>query len=877
MSQVAWASGTPSVASISSPGGLASGVSPGTTVITASLSGVTSPNDTLMVTPASLQSIAVTPSSPSIAKGTTLQFTATGTYSDSTTQNLTSQVTWTSGTPSVATALSSHWRPLRPAWRWRTSSDHGGSLGGVTSPNDTLTVTAAALQSIAVTRRRVRRSQREPRFQFTATGTYSDSTTQNLTSQVTWASGTPLVASISSPGGLASGLSVGTTVITASLSGVTSPNDTLMVTPAAGGPIDSGDAVRVRRSQGTSTVQFTAIGTYSDSTTQNLTSQVTWASGTPSVATISSPGGLATGAAMGTSVITASLSGVTSPNDTLTVTAAALQSIAVTPSSPSIAKGTTVQFTAIGTYSDSTTQNLTSQVTWASGTPSVATITSPGGLATGDVLDGDVGDHGVVFSSGVTSPNDTLTVTAAALQSIAVTPSSPSIAKGTTVQFTAIGTYSDSTTQNLTSQVTWASGTPSVATISSPGGLATGVAMGTSVITASLSGVTSPNDTLTVTMAAPTITVNAVSVQWGSQTAALFTASDGVRLLPAGRTTDLPWFNINQIAVTLSQSATVQPGDVSVMGVMGGNYGPVTIAGSGTTNLIITLAKPIASADLVTLTIGNAQVITYTRRLDVLPGDVDDNDAVNTTDGVLILNNTTPVHSYQIFDDMNGDGAVSMADFTTYRPKIATSLPVLSPQLATGGEGPGGAPLLTQAELAPVLSAAIQRWAAAGLPTQDVALLRGVSIEITDLQAGYLGSTDLGSKTIELSADAAGYGWFTNTNATFGREIAATELLASPSSPAAGHEDLLTVLMHELGHTLGVNDLNSSQSSADLMAETLPTGVRRLPSDRDVSMVTASQAATSAVSTHAARVDAVLGTIHHRTAHNRWRRTAPRG
>ena len=39
------------------------------------------------------------------------------------------------------------------------------------------------------------------------------------------------------------------------------------------------------------------------------------------------------------------------------------------------------------------------------------------------------------------------------LQSIAVTPSSPSIAKGTTVQFTATGTYSDSTTQNLTSQV----------------------------------------------------------------------------------------------------------------------------------------------------------------------------------------------------------------------------------------------------------------------------------------------------------------------------------------------------------------------------------------------------------------------------------------
>ena len=55
-----------------------------------------------------------------------------------------------------------------------------------------------------------------------------------------------------------------------------------------------------------------------------------------------------------------------------------LQSIAVTPANPSVAKGLTQQFTATGTYSDSSTQNLTSQVTWASATTSVATITPPG-------------------------------------------------------------------------------------------------------------------------------------------------------------------------------------------------------------------------------------------------------------------------------------------------------------------------------------------------------------------------------------------------------------------------------------------------------------------------------------------------------------------
>src|SRR5207248_2743187 len=214
--------------------------------------------------------------------------------------------------------------------------------------------------------------------------------------------------------------------------------------------------------------------TYTDSSTQNLTSQVTWASATTSVATITAAG-LASGVAAGTSTISATMNGVTG-STVLTVTAAALQSIAVTPANPSIAKGLTQQFTATGTYTDSSTQNLTTQVTWASATTSVATITAAG-LASG------VGTGTSTISAtlnGITG-STVLTVTAAALQSIAVTPANPSIAKGTTQQFTATGTYTDSSTQNLTSQVPWASATTSVATITSAG-LATGVAAGTSTI-----------------------------------------------------------------------------------------------------------------------------------------------------------------------------------------------------------------------------------------------------------------------------------------------------------------------------------------------------------------------------------------------------------
>ena len=219
------------------------------------------------------------------------------------------------------------------------------------------------------------------------------------------------------------------------------------------------------------TEQFTATGTYSDSSTANITSQVTWASGTTADATITS-GGLATGVAVGSSTITATLGSV-SGNTKLTVTAPTLTSIAVTPANPSITKGATEQFTATGTYSDSSTANITSQVTWASGTTADATITS-GGLATGVAA----GSSTITATLGSVSGNTKLTVTAPTLTSIAVTPANPSITKGATEQFTATGTYSDSSTANITSQVTWASGTTADATITS-GGLATGVAVGT--------------------------------------------------------------------------------------------------------------------------------------------------------------------------------------------------------------------------------------------------------------------------------------------------------------------------------------------------------------------------------------------------------------
>jgi hypothetical protein len=190
----------------------------------------------------------------------------------------------------------------------------------------------------------------------------------------------------------------------------------------------------------------------------------------------------------------------------LTVTAATLVSIVVTPANPSIAKGRTEQFTATGKLSDGSTQNLTSGATWSSVTTTVATI-SAGGLAT--ALAAGTSQIQAV-SEGITG-STTLTVTAAALVSIAVTPANPSIAKGATEQFTATGTLSDGSTQNLTGTAAWSSVTTSVATIST-GGLATGVAAGTSTIKAVSVGITG-STTLTVTSGTASLQVLVVSPQ----------------------------------------------------------------------------------------------------------------------------------------------------------------------------------------------------------------------------------------------------------------------------------------------------------------------------------------------------------------------------
>ena len=262
------------------------------------------------------------------------------------------------------------------------------------------------------------------------------------------------------------------------------------------------------------TRQFTATGSYSDGSTQDITASVTWSSATATVATISNAAanyGVATAVSAGSTTITAT-SGSLSGSTTLNVTSSTLVSIGVTPAAPSIATGTTLQFAATGVYSDNSTQNLTSVVTWHAVNPAVASIGNAGGNA-GLATALTAGTTQITATLGVVVGSTNLKVTAP-LMSIEVTPITATIRIGATQQYTATGHYTDLTTQDITTLVTWNSGTTATATIGNAAGThgrATGLAQGTTLITAALGAINSNANPATLTVAAFAYAVNFLS------------------------------------------------------------------------------------------------------------------------------------------------------------------------------------------------------------------------------------------------------------------------------------------------------------------------------------------------------------------------------
>jgi hypothetical protein len=485
----AWGTADAGVAAISGSG-LASVTTPGSTTVTAT-SGSVSGSTNLTVTAAALASIAVTPAIPAVPLGLQQQFSATGTYTDGTTQDVTAIAFWNSSLPAVATVSNSVGSQGLATSAAAGAASISATVGTI-SGSAPLRVTAAVLVSIAVSPASASIPSGTSQ-QFTATATMSDGSMQDVTAVASWNSSSPAAASITTAG-LAAAAGAGSSAMTVTI-GAVSGSAVLAVTAeqlvsiVVSPPLGTVPAGASQR--------FAAIGTYADGTTYDVTTAGHWSSSNGTLATISdTPGiqGLASALAAGGITITISVGDVTG-SATLTVTAAALVSIAVTPAAPSITIGANQQFSATGTYSDGSTDDITQTAAWSSSDAAVAVVSNIFG-SIGLATSAGAGTATIAAALGTISGSATLAVIPPPPVSITVSPSSPSISVGGFEQFTATAAYPDGSSQDVTALAAWSSSTPGVASVNASGG-ATGAAAGSTTITASYAGL-SGSSTLVV-------------------------------------------------------------------------------------------------------------------------------------------------------------------------------------------------------------------------------------------------------------------------------------------------------------------------------------------------------------------------------------------
>ncbi|MCC6124179.1 MAG: FG-GAP repeat protein, partial [Pirellulales bacterium] len=138
------------------------------------------------------------------------------------------------------------------------------------------------------------------------------------------------------------------------------------------------------------------------------------------------------------------------------------------------------------------------------------------------------------------------------------------------------------------------------------------------------------------------------------------------------------------------------------------------------------------------------------------------------------------------------------------------------------------APTLTPSDLQPIVREAIVRWSNAGLNAAALARLPQIEFVVSDLPDSVLGKAE--ANRIYLDRDAAGHGWFIDPTPARDEEFVSSGgngQLRAVDSRAVDRIDLLSVVEHELGHALGLDDLDASLDA--LMSARMGTGIRRLP------------------------------------------------
>lgn len=340
------------------------------------------------------------------------------------------------------------------------------------------------------------------------TAIYSDDTTSDITKTAVIASSNADIASPRSDlPGYIKGVSVGEAVITATEPiSVSKASVSVTVTDAVLDKmtLEPGPVVLPLGY----TLPLVANGTFSDGSQRDISADVSW-SVSEDIANISLTG-ILSGTRTGEAEITAKdpASGLAATGDDalpLVITDAKLEKLAVDPQEASIVVGLTKSLSAIGSFSDGSSLDLTNQTIWRTTNVGVASVDRKGAVT--GVSQGTASIYVKDMVSGITSDDSSqsakVTIEDATLVSIEIEPDHLTIADGSSGQLDAVGKFSDGSVETITDSVIWevVSGDKIVSVSNADGskGQVTALQKGSAEVSASLGDIVSKACPVTVT------------------------------------------------------------------------------------------------------------------------------------------------------------------------------------------------------------------------------------------------------------------------------------------------------------------------------------------------------------------------------------------
>ncbi len=201
-----------------------------------------------------------------------------------------------------------------------------------------------------------------------------------------------------------------------------------------------------------------------------------------------------------------------------------------------------------------------------------------------------------------------------------------------------------------------------------------------------------------------------------------------------------------------------------------------------------------------------------------------------TTVGVV-----NPLTETWYLRNTNSSGAPSFTPFSygapLWEPVAGNWVPTGQAQLAGTSKGTVATitPPLTNQQLQKAVQGALTRLRSDGIAPNVLAALTSIHFTVGTLTNHELGMSYVSSNQVIIDASGAGFGWFVDASPLQDQEFLSANgaLTARTGNAAAGHMDLLTVLLHEMGHFAGWTELDPALHPNALMALSLTAGTRR--------------------------------------------------